>query len=344
MTVSIASPLEFGGLTLKNRVLLASLTRDRNPATVPGELNIEYYRQRSTAGLILSEGILVEPLGTEWTYAPGIYSEKQIAGWKKVTDTVHVEGSLIFAQLWHVGRVSHPVLQAGQPNVGPSARCEGWQIPPAHQAIEDPQRYIDLYRIAAQNAKRAGFDGVEIHAANGYLPYQLLDKTANQRTDKWGGSDENRTRFAIEAVKGAIEGFSDARRVGIKLSPSGGYNDVGDAEDVLIHTYSHLITEIEELNIGYIQLVRWFAAFDPTTRGNPLDPIKHFRPLIKNAKVFLNGELTGTEAAELVALGQIDAAVFGRPFIANPDLPHRIIKNLPLADINWGALYRPAGD
>ncbi|RKO89612.1 hypothetical protein BDK51DRAFT_20470, partial [Blyttiomyces helicus] len=245
MTVSLASPLEIGELTIKNRFVLASLTRNRNPGTVPNELNVEHYRQRSTAGLILSEGVMIEPLGAEWTNAPGIYSEKQIAGWCKVTDAVHVEGSLIFAQLWHIGRTAHPTLQAGQPNVGPSAvAAKGGkfrQLEGYVGAIEDPQRYIDLYRIAAQNAKRAGFDGVEVHSANGYLPHQFIDSTANKRTDKWGGSNENRTRFTIEAVKAAIEGFGDASRVGIKLSPSGGYNDVGDSEEILVPTYTHLV-------------------------------------------------------------------------------------------------------
>ncbi|RKO83810.1 hypothetical protein BDK51DRAFT_24687 [Blyttiomyces helicus] len=251
MTAALATPLTIGSLSLKNRFVLASLTRDRNRNTVPEDLNAEYYAQRSTAGLVLGEGVMIEPLGSEWSNAPGIFNEDQIAGWCKVTDAVHAGGSFIFAQLWHIGRVAHPVLQAGLPNVGPSAVAAqggkfrqlagspGYVVP---QAIADPQHYIDLYRVAAQNAKRAGFDGVEIHSANGYLAHQFLDATANQRTDKWGGSSVNRTRFVIEAVKAAIEGFGDSTRVGIKLSPAGGYNDVGDPEDVLIATYSHLVT------------------------------------------------------------------------------------------------------
>ncbi|RKO87140.1 hypothetical protein BDK51DRAFT_16448, partial [Blyttiomyces helicus] len=206
-------------------------------------------------------------------------------------------------------------------------------------AIDDPQHYIDLFRFAAQNARRAGFDGVEIHSASGFLPHQFIDSTANQRTDKWGGSNENRARFPLEAVKAAIEGFGDASRVGIKLSPSGGFNDMGDPEDVLIATYSHLLTELDKLNLAYIQLVRYIPMFDFMHRGTPLDNLKHLRPLVKTAKFFLNGDISSTEAAELVESGAIDAAVFGRPFVSNPDFPHRVLKGQPLAPLNFATLY-----
>ncbi|RKO90807.1 hypothetical protein BDK51DRAFT_35948 [Blyttiomyces helicus] len=340
MTVSLASPLQLGSISLKNRFVLASLTRNRG--YIPDDLNAEYYRQRAGAGLLLTECTAVEPMGSE-----------QIDGWKKVTDAVHGEGSIIFVQLWHAGRLAHPALHSGQPNVGPSAvgakggkfrQLPGYVTP---ETIDDPQYYIDLYRVAAQNVKRAGFDGVEIHSASGFLPHQFIDSTANQRTDKvvrcdanlWGGSNENRARFPFEAVKAAIEGFGDASRVAIKLAPSGGWNDMGDPEDVMVPTYSHLLTELDKLNLAYIQLVRHVPVFDFTHRGTPLDLLKHLRPLVKNTRFLLNGDLSSTEAADLVASGTIDAAVFGRPFVANPDFPHRVMNELPLAPLNFATIY-----
>ncbi|RKO85370.1 hypothetical protein BDK51DRAFT_35902 [Blyttiomyces helicus] len=333
MTVSLASPLQLGSPSLKNRFVLVSLTRNRG--YIPDDLNAEYYRQRAGAGLLLTECTAVEPMSSEWTNAPGIYSEKQIDGWKNVTDVVHGEGSIIFAQLWHAGRLTHPALQSGQPNVGPSAvGAKGGKFrqlvgEPGYvnpEAIDDPQYYIDLYRVPEQNAKSAGFDGVEIHSASGFLPHQFIDSIANQRTEKWGGSSENRARFPLEVVKAAIEGFDDASRVATKLAPSGGWNDMDDPEDVMIPTYSYLLTELDKLNLAYIQLVR-----------------HHLRTLIKNTRFLLNGDLSSTEAADLVASGSIDAAVFGRPFVANPDFPHCALNGLPLAQPNFATRYPKHG-
>ncbi|RKO90555.1 hypothetical protein BDK51DRAFT_36321 [Blyttiomyces helicus] len=310
MSVALASPLKLGDLALKNRFVLSPLTRDRG--VVPNELTAEYYGH---------------PWARNGRNALGIFNEKQVAGWKKVTDEVHAKGSVIFAQLWHIGRCAHPGLQAGQPIVGPSASGKFRQLAggPGYgtpKAIEDPQHYVDMFRVAAQIAKRAGFDGVKIQSAGGYLLDQFIDTGSNKRTDKWGGSHENRARFSLEMVKAAIGVFGDSSRIGIKLSPQGGVNDVGDQEEVAIPTYTYLITELEKLKIGYILLRRWLAFHPPMVRGFPFDVVKYFRPMTKNAKLFVNGDLTGAEAAELVASGQIDAAVFGRPFIANPDLPH----------------------
>ncbi|KAI9338731.1 hypothetical protein BDR26DRAFT_837992 [Obelidium mucronatum] len=346
----LASPLKLGSLTLKNRVLMASLTRNRgSPGGVPNDLMALYYKQRSTAGLILSEGTFIEEIGGEWINAPGIYSPAQIKGWKKVTSTVHEAGSLIFCQLWHIGRVAHPLHQAGRPNVAPSAiRAEGGKFrllagEPGYVTpvpIEDPQVYVETYRRAARLAKEAGFDGVEIHAANGYFPHQFIEANSNKRTDKWGGSIENRSRFVLEIVKASIAEWGDSKRVGIKLSPAGGYNDMGDDDHLAREEYSYLIQELDKLDIGYIQLSQGF----PSPRANKLVVLDEFRPLIKNALVFNNTGLDA-ETAEKQLNGQgvqggaIHGAVFGRLFISNPNLPELLQSDGPFKDSDYTTYY-----
>ncbi|KAJ8077586.1 hypothetical protein AAF712_009067 [Marasmius tenuissimus] len=246
MSSSVAplfQPLQIGPLNLRNRIVMSALTRSRSigEGLVPNEVNVEYYKQRAAGGaaLIVSEGTLVSRQGTEWPHVPGIWTEEQVQGWKKVTDAVHAEGSLIFAQIWHVGRVAHPDApeqkKAGYPVYAPSAvsaRGGKFRFLPGEPGyttpteIDDPSKLVEQFKLGAKNAKAAGFDGVEVHGANGYLVHQFLDSTVNKRTDKWGGSVENRARFALEVVKAAIEVWGP-NRVAIKLSPTGGYNDMG---------------------------------------------------------------------------------------------------------------------
>ena len=222
-------PVQLGALSLRNRFVMASLTRNRG--FVPGDVNLQYYQQRAKeAGLILSEGTLVELQGSEWPYTPGIWRKDQVEGWKPIIKAVHAEGCLMACQLWHMGRVLHPLHQGGKPNIGPSAlAAKGgkfrlltgnppYQVP---QAIPDPEEYVAIYRAAAVRAQEAGFDAVELHGANGYLVHQFLDPTSNQRKDEWGGSMENRCRFALRIIDELI-GVYGADRVGIKLSPAGG--------------------------------------------------------------------------------------------------------------------------
>ncbi|KAJ3110014.1 hypothetical protein HDU96_006987, partial [Phlyctochytrium bullatum] len=325
----LASELKLGSLTLKNRVVLSSMTRNRAlDASVPTDSMVTYYKQRSTAGLVLTEGIFIEAIGSEWPHAPGLWSKAQVAGWRKVVDAVHAEGAAIFAQIWHIGRVAHPLHQAGQPNWGPSAiGAKGGKFRLLHgepgyvtpKAIEDPNHFVELYRRAAINAKEAGFDGIELHGANGYLPHQFLESHSNQRTDAWGGSPQKRTKFALDIIKVFIDVMGDASRVGIKLSPCGGYNDMGDPKDELVATYSHLIKELDALKIGYVQLMRYTPMLDPTGRGTQVDVLQTFGGLVKNPRLLLNGGLSGPEAEELLTPGKtprpIDAAVFGVPFI-----------------------------
>ncbi|KAE9400819.1 FMN-linked oxidoreductase [Gymnopus androsaceus JB14] len=349
-TAPLSEPLRLGSLTLRNRVFMAALTRNRSVPT-------NYYQQRAkSAGLIISEGVLITPQGTEWPHAPGIWSREQIAGWKKITDAVHKEGSFIFAQLWHLGRVSHPdapeQIASGVPVYAPSAiaaRGGNFRFLPGEPgyvtptAIDDPTTLLDLFEQAAINAKNAGFDGVELHGANGYLIQQFLDSTSNKRTDSWGGSVANRARFGLLALQRLIRVFGKDR-VGIKLNPTGGYNDMGMPLEETIETYSYFISRADKLGIAYIDLVRYVDMLDPVIdgakRGTPHDILATYGSLIKHAQVFSNGGFTGEEAAATVKAGQASGIFFGIPWITHPDLAQRLQLGRPLDnEIDFTTLY-----
>ncbi|CAF1621752.1 unnamed protein product [Didymodactylos carnosus] len=289
-----ATPLKLGPLLLKNRVIMASLTRDRN--LVPG------------------------PLQLHFSILAGIYNDEQVGGWKKVVDAVHASNGLIFLQLWHIGRVAHPLLQHGRANVAPSAltaqggkfrQLEGKPGYVQPEAIEDPEKYIVLYIRAAERAKQAGFDGVELHSANGYLAHQFIDNTSNHRTDQWGGSVENRCRFPLRVIDEISRVYGNDR-VGIKLSPGGGYNDMGMNEKDTVETYSYLIKELNARKIAYIQLARYWALGDPVKRGTPID-VFQWRNLIdsKHTALFANTDYHPEEGAETLKSGQADGIVYG---------------------------------
>ncbi|KAG7097193.1 hypothetical protein E1B28_004565 [Marasmius oreades] len=336
-------PLKLGSLSLRNRVVMSALTRNRSlPDTVPNSLNVEYYRQRARggAGLILTEGTLITPQGSEWPYAPGIWSEEQVNGWKKVTSAVHEEGSLMFCQLWHLGRVSHPDApeqkKAGVPVYAPSAIAarggnfrflEGGPGYVTPTEIDDPLKLIELFKKAARNAKKAGFDGVELHGANGYLVHQFLDSTSNKRTDKWGGSVENRCKFGLETLKALIEIWG-ANRVAIKISPTGGYNDMGMPLEETLETYRHFLSEVDKLKLAYICVARYSDLTDPVfdgqKRGIPHDVVESYRPSVKSTRFFINGGVSPDEGAQFIADGKADAIVFGFLHIGHPDLAKRI--------------------
>ncbi|KAJ7589870.1 hypothetical protein C8J56DRAFT_936383 [Mycena floridula] len=355
---ALIKPIQLGPVTLKNRVFLSALTRSRSvPTNIPNDLNREYYKQRSNAGLIVTEGTLIAQQGTEWPNAPGIWNKEQVAGWKKITDQVHAEGSVIYVQLWHVGRVAHPdmpeQIAAGRPVYAPSAIAakggEFRQLPgsPGYvtpTAVDDPTTLIADFKQAAINAKAAGFDGVELHGANGFLVHQFLDSTSNNRTDKWGGSIENRSRFGLETLKVLIEVFG-SDRVAIKLSPSGGYNDMGMPLQETLDTFSYFITEADKLKLSYICLARPSAMLDPTGRGTAHDVVESYRHLIKHAKAFYNADFTPEEAAALVESGKADGVFFGRLFINHPDLAKRIEFGKPLDNpIDYMTLYGTGKD
>ncbi|KAJ6573946.1 hypothetical protein DFH09DRAFT_981550 [Mycena vulgaris] len=337
---TLFSPLTLGSVTLPNRIGMSALTRNRaDVSTAPNALMKEYYLQRAVGGcgLIVTEGTLVTRQGTEWPWAPGIWNQEQIAAWKTIVDAVHTTETKIYCQVWHLGRVSHPdapeQITAGVPVYGPSAisaRGGKFRFLPGKPGyvtpteIEDPTTLIALFKQAAINAKEAGFDGVELHGANGYLVHQFLDSTSNKRTDKWGGSVENRARFGLETLKSLIEVYG--ADVAVKLSPAGGYNDVGMPLPETIEVYTYFITEAEKLGLSYIVLARYLGEM----RATQHDVLATFRPAVARAKLFANGSFTPAEAEAMVAAGTIDGVFFGVPWLAHPDLARRVRHGKPL--------------
>ncbi|EGO00661.1 hypothetical protein SERLA73DRAFT_159398 [Serpula lacrymans var. lacrymans S7.3] len=358
---ALLSPLAIGPLKMPNRVVMSALTRSRCvPTNVPNDLNLEYYVQRARGGpgLIISEGILIVQQGTEWQNAPGIWNKEQVEAWKKITSAVHAEGCLIFAQLWHLGRTSHPDAPeqkaSGEPVFAPSAisarggkfrfipGMPGYVTP---TAIDDPRVLIEQFKQSAINAKEAGFDGVELHGGSGYLVHQFLDSTSNVRTDSWGGSVENRSRFVLDTLKELISIFGN-KRVSIKLSPIGGYNDMGMPIEETLNTYNYFISEADKLDLAYICMMRYLPFLDVIYDGVPRaiqhDTLTSYRPIIQRSPLFLNCGVTPDEAEALISSKQIDAAVFGMPFISHPDVPKRIAMGIPLdTQIDFATLYGP---
>ncbi|KAJ7812640.1 flavoprotein NADH-dependent oxidoreductase [Mycena olivaceomarginata] len=333
--------LRLGSTTISNRIGMSALTRNRSSGTVPNDLMLEYYVQRAKggAGLIVSEGILITRQGTEWPAAPGIWDKSHIDGWKKITDAVHEAGGKMYAQLAHGGRANHPhapeQIAAGVPVYAPSAISArggkfrfipgepGYAVP---TEIPDPTVLIAQFKQAALNAKEAGFDGVELHGANGYLVHQFLDSTSNRRTDKWGGSPENRARFAIETLKVLREVWGPD--VGLKLSPTGGANDVGMPLDDTIATFGHLLREVDKLGLAYVALVRYNLLRDPEfdgeKRATPHDVVVTYRHFLTTTPIFVNGGVAPAEAELLFGSGSVAGVFFGVPWIAHPDLARRI--------------------
>ena len=330
----LLSPLALGPYVLSNRIIMAPLTRTRSgERNVPREMNVQYYRQRASAGLIISEATPVSPFGHGYRGTPGIHTEEQRDGWRPITKAVHDEGGLIFQQLWHVGRLSHQDLQPGGVlPVAPSAiRPSGDALTPDGPKPRPTPRALDVseipgiieeFRRGAQLALEAGFDGVEVHGANGYLPDQFLNSGSNHRTDQWGGSVENRARFLL-ALTDAVIGVWGADRVGVRLSPTNEHGDISDENRWA--TYSYAVTEVNKRKPAYIHLV------SPRVSGNldvqpelDLGPDR-FRPLVTgNTRLIAAGGYKPADAEALLERGDADAVAFGRLFIANPDLPRRI--------------------
>ncbi|AXK39594.1 N-ethylmaleimide reductase [Crenobacter cavernae] len=330
----LLTPLHLGAITVNNRVLMAPLTRlrSREPGDVPVPLMAEYYAQRAGAGLIIAEATQISPQGKGYAGAPGIYSEEQVRAWKEITDAVHAKGGRIALQLWHVGRVSHSSLQPdGEAPVAPSAiaadtnaTLRGEDGSPVRVQASTPRALetaeladlIEDYRRATDNARRAGFDYVEVHAAHGYLLNQFLSPEANQRTDEYGGSVENRTRLTLEVLD-AVIGEWDADHVGIRISPLGVFNgqsDVGQ-EDAAYY----LVEELAKRKIAYLHVS------EPDWAGGPAYS-DDFRQSLRErfaGVIVAAGGYTSEKAETLIRAGLIDAAAFGRPYIANPDLAER---------------------
>lgn len=345
----LLTSLTLGPYKLRNRVVMAPLTRTRaGDRNVPREMNIVYYRQRASAGLIISEATTVSPYGYGYYGTPGIHTEEQRDAWKHITDAVHKEGGLMFLQLWHVGRISHQDLQPGgvlpvsasaiRPR-GSALTRDGLKPHPTPRALrrEEVMAVIEEYRCGAQLAMEAGFDGVEVHGANGYLPDQFLNSGSNNRTDQWGGSLENRARFLL-AVTDAVVDVWGADRVGVRVSPANQHGDIDDANRW--ETYSYAIRELNKRSLAYIHLVspRVDGAEDARTKID-LGP-ERFRPLItgKTRLISAGGYKPG-DAESLVDREIADAVAFGRLFISNPDLPKRIELNAPLNAYDRSTFY-----
>jgi N-ethylmaleimide reductase len=338
-------PFQLGDLTLKNRVVMAPLTRNRatKGTDAPNDLMVDYYRQRASAGLIISEASQISQQGQGYIWTPGIYTDAQVEGWKKITDVVHAEGGRIFTQLWHVGRISHVSLQpgGGQP-VAPSAiRANGKTFvetgfvdvsePRALEAEEIPGIVRD-YLAAAENAKRAGFDGIEIHAANGYLIDQFLKDGSNKRTDSYGGSVENRARLALEVVDAVLRVW-DKKRVGIRLAPVSPANDVAVSDPQKI--FGYLVRELDQRGLGYIHVIE--GATGGSRDVAPFD-YQALRKSFHGAYMANNG-YTRDLAIETLAKGEADLVAFGKPFISNPDLVERLRRNAPWNEADRDSFY-----
>jgi len=334
----LLSEYTFLGTTLANRVAMAPLTRGRSGAErIPNDLMVEYYTQRASAGVIFAEATVVSEEGIGWVDSPGIYNDAQLEGWKKITSALHTLKTPIILQLWHCGRASHSSFHNGELPVSASAiKIGGDEIhtPEGKQAYEIPrelslegiEQTIQDYKQAAINAKEAGFDGIEIHSANGYLINQFLESKTNHRTDEFGGSLENRLRLLREVTEAVLE-IWPADKVGVRLSPNGAFNDMGSSD--YIETYTAAAEMLNDLELGFLHVMDGLG-FGFHELGEPMT-LADFREVFKNTIVG-NCGYTEETAEQAIEDGHADLIAFGRPFITNPDLPVRFMKDLPLAE------------
>lgn len=337
------TPVQIGRLTLPNRLVMAPMTRSRaDDDGVQSDLAITYYSQRASAGLIITECAYVSPMGKGYVRTPGITTDAQVAAWKKVTYAVHTKGGRIFMQLWHTGRISHPsLLPEGAVPVAPSPikpAGQAWTgtgmeefVTPRALGIAEIADIVEDFRLATRRALEAGFDGVELHAASGYLPEQFLSSGSNQREDAYGGSVANRTRFVLE-VLAAMTDEAGGDRVGIKISPEMGFNDIVDAAPQ--ETYTYLVDQLRELKLAYLHV----ALFGTSTDYHAL-----LRPRFDGAYL-IGGGLDQARAEALIADGQADATVFGTAFLANPDLPERLRQGAALNAPDRDTFYSPGAN
>lgn len=334
---TLFDPLQLGELALPNRIIMAPMTRCRAGAgRVPTALMAEYYAQRAAAGLILTEATSVTPMGVGYPDTPGIWSPEQVAGWRQVTARVHAAGGRMLLQLWHVGRISHPAYLDGALPVAPSALAPSGQVAllwpkqpyPRPRALEREEipGVIEAYRLGAENARLAGFDGVELHGANGYLLDQFLQDGSNQRTDDYGGSVENRARLML-AVTDAVIGVWGAGRVGMHLAPRGDAHSMGDSDPAA--TFGYVARELGRRRLAFL-CVREYLGVD------------RLGPRLKAAfggGYIANENFTRETAQQVLAAGEADAVAFGRMFLANPDLPRRFALQAPLSEPDTGTFY-----
>ena len=338
-------------IKLRNRVVMAPMTRSRadNPEFKPTEeLQAAYYEQRASAGLIITEGAQVSEMAVGYVNTPGIYTKAQVDGWKKVTERVHAKGGKIFIQLWHVGRVSHPDFHGGELPLAPSAinpnsksfTPQGFKdtVTPKEMTLEDIKTTINDFRQAAKNAVDAGFDGVEIHSSNGYLFHQFFNNCSNQRTDNYGGSTENRTRFFFE-VLAAVKNEIPEQKIGVRFNPSMHNLHGITVDEETIPTFEYIIKKLNDYNLAYVHLSEPFT--DVSEVPFAVSEIaKHFRPLY-HGTLMINGGFTQETGNAVIERDEADLVAFGKPFISNPDLAERFENNLALTEWDQNTFYTP---
>lgn len=348
-TSPLFTPFQMGALSLPNRFAMAPMTRSRadNPEHAPTDSTVKYYVQRASAGLIITEGSQVSPQAVGFINTPGIHSPEQVAGWKKVTDAVHAAGGRIYIQLWHVGRMSHPFFHNGELPVSPSAikpeggktfTDKGMEDVPTPRALElsEIPGVVDQFRQAARNAKAAGFDGAEIHGANGYLLDQFLQDGSNQRTDEYGGSIENRSRFVLEVVKAVVDELG-ADHVGIRFSPQGSAS-IRDSDPVA--TFSYVTEQLNQFNLAYLHVIEALPGHPMAAKEGTPAVAAQLRAIF-NGPFILNGGYTQETAEKALDNDEADLIAFGVPFIANPDLVERLEQGAALNTPDPGTFYVP---
>lgn len=342
------TPFQVGAITAPNRLALAPMTRSRakNPGNVPTDSVVNYYVQRASAGLLITEGSQVSKQGVGYIDTPGIHSAEQVAGWKKVTDAVHAAGGRIFIQLWHVGAISHPFFHDGGLPVAPSAvqpqgvkafTGKGMEEIPTPRALEttEVKAVVEDFRKAAENAKAAGFDGVEIHGANGYLVDQFIQSSTNQRTDEYGGSVENRARFALEVVQAAVDVLG-ADRVGIRLSPTGNVGGIHDENRLA--TFSYMTEQLNKFGLAYLHVIEALPGHPMAAKAGQ-EPVGPALRSIFTGPFILNGGYTQETAEKALANKEADLIAFGVPYIANPDLVERFEQGAALNTPDQATFY-----
>ncbi|GAB3635536.1 alkene reductase [Hymenobacter arcticus] len=347
----LLTPYQSDKLSLKNRVVMAPMTRSRadNPGTVPNDLMVEYYTQRATAGLIISEGVFVSPEAVGYINVPGVYSPEQVEGWKKVTAAVHAKGGKFFAQIWHVGRMSHPDLLHGNLPLAPSAlnphdkvyTPTGFQetVTPAAMTVAQIKQTVVDFVKGAQNALAAGFDGVEIHSSNGYLFHQFFNGTSNHRTDEYGGSIENRARFFFEVLDAMKAAGVDLGKVGARLNPSldGMFGMTLDAET--IPTFDYIVKRLNDYNLAYLHLSEPFSDVSKNEFAEP-HIAQRYRSLYQGTLI-INAGFDQAKGNKVLADGNADLVAYGTLYISNPDLVERFAQNAPLAEGDKDTFYVP---
>jgi N-ethylmaleimide reductase len=342
------SPLQVGPYTLGHRVVMAPMTRMRaEDGMTPGKLMTEYYSQRATrGGLLITEATVISPSGDGYFGAPGIFTDAQVEGWKKVTEAVHRKGGLIFQQLFHVGRQSHTSLQPnGKLPVAPSAVPSedvvftpvGWVPTTPARALEteEVRELVEAFHMAASRSKKAGFDGVELHGANGYIVDQFLQDGTNKRTDEYGGSIGNRTRFLLEILEGIVDIWG-GNKVGVRLSPASTFGSMSDSNP--LELFDHAVGQLNRFGLAYLHIVEWLLEGSYLQKEGHNSAAERLRTIFKN-RIFANGGFTRDSAEAILQKGDADAITFAKIFISNPDLPLRFRNGYPLNPYDRGTFY-----